>query len=295
MKEGNVVLGGLVPAHQNTPKPVQPTVGAFHHPAPRLEPGCPLDRLCLLAPTSDVGGEAKLCQRAANLAIVVALVQAHAMGSLRTRRRSRYRHTVQGRPHQLHVMTVSPVHCQTHRNPRGFGQQVALDPALASVGGIGAGFFPRPGAIWSPPRPSPANCSPAPAIHRTVPDPPRPRSIPESADGPWSRNRCRWHPGLSTDSQCAARRRCRRRRCGRELGAGPAQGMGIHMLGNQGRQHFPKLVGNPESAGGGIGSVGWAVPLRPGRRGIIRFGHSSTIAATRSICLFPIMRVFIGF
>ena len=38
---------------------------------------------------------------------------------------------------------------------------------------------------------------------------------------------------------------------------------------------------------GGIGSVGWAVPLRSGRLGIIRFGHSSTIAANPVHLPFP--------
>ena len=80
MKEGDVVLGGPVPAHRNAPKPVQPTVGVFHHPTPGFETGLPFDGLSLLAPTADVGGEAELLQRAPYLGKVVAFVQTQPLG-----------------------------------------------------------------------------------------------------------------------------------------------------------------------------------------------------------------------
>ena len=46
-----------------------------------------------------------------------------------------------------------------------------------------------------------------------------------------------------------------------------------------------------------VGLVLLVGPSRCGRDGLasFRFGHSSTIATTRSICLFLLMRVFIGF
>ena len=65
-------------------------------------------------------------------------------------------------------MTVGPVHRQTHRNALGFGQQATLDPAFAAVSGVGAGFSPRPGAIWSWRRPYSANSSPAPSVRHSV-------------------------------------------------------------------------------------------------------------------------------
>ena len=34
-------------------------------------------------------------------------------------------------------------------------------------------------------------------------------------------------------------------------GPAPAEPMGVHTLGDQGRQHFPQLVGDLERAGGG--------------------------------------------
>ena len=62
MKEGDVVVGRLVPADQNAPKAVHPTVSPFHHPAPGLETGFLFDGPCLFTPAADVGREAKLVQ-----------------------------------------------------------------------------------------------------------------------------------------------------------------------------------------------------------------------------------------
>ena len=200
--------------------------GCVHHPAPSLEPGFLFDALGLFAATADVGDEAELLQGAPHLVNVVPLVQAHPLGILWTGLWSGYRKAVHRGSHQLHVMTVGSVHCQSHWN-RGLSQQAALDAPLASVGGVGAGFSPRPGAIWSWRRPYSPNSSPDPSVRHCVPVPlattpgtPQRQPIPESAGERWSRNRCRWHPGLFTGSRCAARRRCHWRRCGREPGDG---------------------------------------------------------------------------
>ena len=144
MKKGDVVVGRLVPADQDAPESVQPTVSAFHHPAPGFESGLPFDGLSLFASTADVGGETELVHDAAHLVKVVAFIQAHTLGLVWTGRRSRHGQAVHRGPHQFHVMTVGPVHRQTHRNALGFGQQATLDPAFAAVSGVGAGFFPPP-------------------------------------------------------------------------------------------------------------------------------------------------------
>ena len=54
MQKRDVVLWGLVPADQNAPEAVEPTVSAFHHPTPGLETGLPFDGLSLFASTTDV-------------------------------------------------------------------------------------------------------------------------------------------------------------------------------------------------------------------------------------------------
>ena len=60
MKKGYVVGGGLVPADQNAPEAVHPTVSAFHHPAPGFVAGFLFDGLGLFTPAADVGREAEL-------------------------------------------------------------------------------------------------------------------------------------------------------------------------------------------------------------------------------------------
>ena len=124
MKKGDAVVRGLVPAYQNAPETVEPTVRAFHHPAPGRVPGLPLDGLGLLPAAADVRGEAKLVQRAPHLVIVIApvsstgqaLVQAHPLGMLSAGFRPGYRQTVQSFPYQFHIMAVGPVHRQTQRH-----------------------------------------------------------------------------------------------------------------------------------------------------------------------------------
>ena len=226
MKKCYVVGGRLVPADQNAPEAVHPAVGAFHHPAPRFEASLLPDGLGLFPPAADVGREAELVQGPPHLIKVVALVQAQTLGMLRAGRWAWHGEAVHRSPHQLHIVTVGPVHCQSHRNAPGFGQQTAFDAALAPVRGVGAGFSPRPRGIWSTPRPCSANSSPNPSVRHSVParsaiapGTPRRRPIPESADGPWSRSKCSWRPTPSTGNRCAARRRYRWHRSGPEPGA----------------------------------------------------------------------------
>src|SRR4051795_8702307 len=84
MEHCDIVVGLLVPANEDATEAVHPTMGALHHPAPGFEPRAALDRLRLLAPRSDVGGEAELHDEVADLVVVIALVQAQAL-SLRAR------------------------------------------------------------------------------------------------------------------------------------------------------------------------------------------------------------------
>ena len=295
MQEGDVVLGGLVLTDQNAPVTVQPTVRAFHHPASRFEPSLPFDGLSLFAPTADVGGEAELVQGTAHLGEVVALVQAQPLGMRWAGRWPIHWPAVHRGPHQLHIVAVGPVHCQSNRNALGFRQQAAFDAPLTPIRGVlirgvlirgvGAGFFPRPRGTWSWPRPYSANSSPDPSIRHnasvppaTVPGTPQRRPIPESAAGRWTRNICPLRPRLSTGSRYVAD----------AVGAGAvrnpgttaAKTMGVHPFGDQGLQHVPQLVGDLESAGGGIGFGGWPSTLRTRRLGVFRFGHCPSLVVT---------------
>ena len=267
MQKGDVVGGRLVPTDQYPPEAVQPTVSAFHHPAAGFEASFLLDGLGLFAPAADVRREAELVQGAAHLTKVVALIQAHTLGGLRTGYGSRHWQTVHRGPHQLHVVAVGSVHCQSHRNTLSFGQQAALDPALTPVGGIGPGFSPRPGALWSVPHPCSASSSPDLAIRRSVPVPsaivpgiPRRPPIPGSANERWSRSRCPWRPTLSTGSRYAARRICHWRKSGRALGAGRRPEDGYSPVGESAGPAPPTARRIPER------SRWWGWPVWPGQR-----------------------------
>ena len=106
MKKGDVVVGRLVPAHQDAPESVQPTVSAFHHPAPGFESGLPFDGLSLFASTADVGGETELVHDAAHLSEVVSFIQAQPLGMLWAGCWSGYRQAVHRNPHQSQEQNV---------------------------------------------------------------------------------------------------------------------------------------------------------------------------------------------
>src|ERR671928_1665865 len=81
VEHGEVGIGPLLPTDQDATEPVQPGVGALHHPAPGLGAGVPLG-LPLLAPGPQVRGEAELRREGARLLVVVALVEAQALRGL---------------------------------------------------------------------------------------------------------------------------------------------------------------------------------------------------------------------
>src|ERR1700735_182927 len=72
MQQGDIILGFLAPADENATEAVHPTMGAFHHPAPRLGPGLPLDLLGFLAPRTDVRGETELLHDLSHFVVVIA-------------------------------------------------------------------------------------------------------------------------------------------------------------------------------------------------------------------------------
>ena len=59
-----------------------------------------------------------------------------------------------------------------------------------------------------------------------------------------------------------------------------AEPMGVHTFGDQRLQHLPELIGDLETAGGGIGPHGWARPLGTRGLGIFRFGHCPSLGPT---------------
>jgi hypothetical protein len=155
---------------------------------------------------------------------------------------------LEGGAHQLVVVAVGAIDHRPEGHAAAVGQHRTLDPALAPVRRVGAGFSPRRAAPCPPPRPAPATSNRCRAGRRTPASPcartprtPRPGSIPGSADGPRTRSRASSPAAHSTDNPCAARRRSRPSR------SGPA----------------PAGCGSPAGASGAAAA---AVPSRPTAR-----------------------------
>ena len=77
-----VGVGAFLPAGEDATETVEPGVGALDDPAAGAEAGLALDRLRLLAASADVGGEGELVAELVQLGVVVALVEAEALGLL---------------------------------------------------------------------------------------------------------------------------------------------------------------------------------------------------------------------
>ena len=71
----SIVARLLVPTDQHTPKTVQPTMRALHHPSAGFETNFLLQCLGFFPPCTNVGREAKLLQEVSHLIIVIAFLQ----------------------------------------------------------------------------------------------------------------------------------------------------------------------------------------------------------------------------
>src|SRR5215213_10831504 len=131
---------------------------ALHNPTPRLGPGMTLGP-DLLAARAQVQREAELRGQGARLVIVEAFVEAEVLRPLAGRSGTLDRDGLQRPPHQLMIVAVGPVDGCSERDAAPVGQQRALDPALAAVRLVGAGFSARRAGPCPSPRPAPARSS----------------------------------------------------------------------------------------------------------------------------------------
>lgn len=116
--------------------------------------------------------------------------------------------------HQLLVMHIRAADGDCERHAGGVDEDRSFDAQFAPIGRVGAGFFPRPAAPWSAPRPNSATASQSRPARHTRPEPDatasrtsRSRSTPESSRE-WrcpNRTPAAW---LSTDIQCEEHREC---------------------------------------------------------------------------------------
>ena len=236
MEHGQIVFRLFGPAREQVAEPIEPRVRALDDPTPGF-------LTCLFSPGffptgSNVGRVAQLGHYFPHLGVVVARVQAQVLvlagrpvgvaGGLGGRRQ-----TAQRAFGQLHVVPVSPVEHQPHRDAPRLGQQAALDAAFAAVRGVGPGFFPRPTVPCAANRRGPSRQSLARLSRRSLVKP-RPKGAQKGPPAPTPGTDCvrlspctsPSHPGLSTGNPCAAQRRWRSAPAGQQCaaGGGPAGG-----------------------------------------------------------------------
>src|SRR3954454_5369478 len=196
---------------QDGAEAVEPGVRALDDPAPRFGTGVTL-RPSFLTPAAQVKREAEFRGQEARLLVVEALIETEVLRPPAGRLWAPDRDGFERLAHQLVVGAVGPVDDHPEGDAASVGQQRALDPALAPVGRIAAGFFPHPAAPCPSPRPAPAMSSQCLAA-RHKPAVPRarmlrtrpPRPIPESADAPRRTSRSQSRAGHYNDTRCGAR------------------------------------------------------------------------------------------
>src|SRR5262245_40008760 len=144
MQKPQIVAYVLVPADQHAPEAIHPTMGAFHHPPPCLETELLLERLGLLAPGPDVGGEPELGEQVADLVEVIAFIQAHPLRPSRGWLWPRDRDTSNGLSGHLEVITIGAFHGEPNGDAAAFGEDAPFGADLPAVGRIPAHLFPPP-------------------------------------------------------------------------------------------------------------------------------------------------------
>ena len=209
--------------HKQTPRAVRPRVAAFEYPAtgalPRTTFGL---NLALTRNVQDVSQTPR--ERLCGLG-TISFVQTEMLLTPSDRLGTPHGHRPQRGTQQSDVVGVRAGDCSADRHTAGIGHDGSLDAKLTAIGGVFAGFFPRPTAPWSWNRPTLANAMRSRVAHHTFADifsrSVERRvvgSIPESTDARCLTPRTA-AATLSIDNRCATNRRCRWRRVGDWLAA----------------------------------------------------------------------------
>src|SRR5215813_8321491 len=214
MQKAQIVAYFLVPADQDAPETIHPTMRPFHHPAPGFETGLLLEGLGFFPARPDVDSEAKLLQEISDLIIILAFIQAQSLRCLGGRGRPLGGDTFNRLARHFEVIAIRAVDGEPNRHALTVGEEAALGARCPASGGVLAHLLPPQGGLGLWPRPSPATPSQCPARrHRPpAPVPTRlqrhpPPSILGSADEPPCVSRCPWHPRRPIGIPCGARRR----------------------------------------------------------------------------------------
>src|SRR5512143_4110792 len=152
MQKGQVVLGFLIPAHQNAAEAIQPAVTALYHPPTRFLAGLARHRLSFHTTRANVSREAKLLQDGADLIVIIALVQAQALRLFCRWFRPLDQHALECCPHQLHIVAVRSRYHHPDRDSLSLRHETTFDTLLAAIRRIGPRLFPPPrGALFMAP------------------------------------------------------------------------------------------------------------------------------------------------
>ena len=214
MQEAKIIADFLLPPDQQTTSPVRPRVGTFDDPTPGLAVPRFFGRSLVVLARNVVDVAASRGRRAYGVR-VIAFVGTEMLTLAFRRPWAWNRDASQGLTHQGLIMRIGTIHRDSQRYALPIGEHRPFDAQFAAIGRVFPGFFPRPAAPWSSPRPNFATASRCPSGHHIlptrVPTTSRRRRvapIPESKRGWRCRSRTRW-AWPSTVRRCIERRRCR--------------------------------------------------------------------------------------
>ncbi len=151
MEHREVGVGPFLPAGEDAAEAVEPGVGPLDDPAAGAEAGLALDRLRFLAASADVRGEGELVAKFVHLAVVVALVEAEALGLLGCRLWPLDRDRLDRGAAQLEVVQVRTRGRDRERDALTLGEKRSFRPFLALSVGFGPVSSPPSGALPSAP------------------------------------------------------------------------------------------------------------------------------------------------
>jgi hypothetical protein len=166
MQQSDVVRRFLLPPHENAAGAVQPRVDALDDPPPRT---VPTTALCLfLATRTNMGRVASSPGCAANGFGVIAFVAAEILFAPATWSGPWNRNAVKSGLDKSLIVHVGTSHSQADGHASPVGQHRSFHPKLTAIRWVFPGFFPRPAAPLSAPRPGSANAKRCPAERRIV-------------------------------------------------------------------------------------------------------------------------------
>ena len=147
MQKPYVVTGFLIPADQDTPEAVHPTLRPFYDPPPGFDTRLLLERLGFFAACTDMGGAADLLPEVPDLLIVIAFLQAQPLWRVGSWLWPFHGNARDSRSGHFAIMAIRAVHRETDGPATAVGEAAAFGAALAAVRGGVAHLVPPQGGL----------------------------------------------------------------------------------------------------------------------------------------------------